>query len=111
MPWKQPQRGASVGAGVRGGGSCSSPELRAEGSRQPRAQVVGTISQGAEGKVQTLWQLKVLPSDAEKFGRKICSVRRKGLDKLVIRRHHFSSILPNPLKSLKYLFMGVYLSS
>lgn len=44
--------------GARRGGAAAPGELQAEGSSQPRTQVVETISQGAEGNVQSLRQLK-----------------------------------------------------
>lgn len=38
-------------------------------------------------------------------------MRRKALEELVIRLHNSCSISQNPLKSFKYVSMGVYLSS
>lgn len=68
-----------------GKGAAAPGELRTEGSSQLRAPAMETISQGTEVNMQSLWQLRVLPSDVKKSERNFCSVRRKGLDGLVVR--------------------------
>lgn len=60
--------------------------------------------------MQNLCQLRVLPSHVKKCERNICSVKRKGLEELVVRLSQFCCILPNPLNSFVYVPMGEYLS-
>lgn len=100
------------GPGCAGEGAAAPGELWAEGSRQPGAQVGETISPGSRGEcAKSVATQRVLSSDFKKPERKICSVRRKGLEELVIRLCHFCSILLNPLNSFMYVYMGVYSSS
>lgn len=111
VPWKQPQRGASgaLGAQERELQLLESCEQKAAASpglrwwkRFPREQ---------RGTCKTVATQRVFSSDVKKSERKICSVRRKGLEELVTRLHHSCSILPNPLKCFMYVYMSVYLSS
>lgn len=102
------------GPGCTGEGAAASGELRAEGSSQPASPGLRWWKQfprEQRGTCKTVATQRVLSSDVKKSERKICSVRRKGLEELVTRLHHSCSILLNPLKCFMYVYMSVYLSS